>query len=136
MAAFGQKLLYSCKLVILGRSGCIRQSACIGEIGSIWANVVVFEESECIWLKSCIIPQKWLDFGKSGIIRGKWLYSGKAVVFEESGCIRKIGCIRAKWLYSSKMVVFRQSGCNWAKEFVLGQSGSISAELIVFVQSG
>ena len=52
MVVFGQKLLYSGKVVVFRQTGCI------------WANVVVFG--------------KVFVFGQSGCIRSKWLYLGKS----------------------------------------------------------
>ena len=81
MVVFGQKWLYLDKLVSFV------------QIGSIWAEVVLFG------LKVAVFGQKWLDLDKlvlSGKIgsnwakvvqfRQRWLYLGK------SGCIWEIGC--------------------------------------------
>ena len=53
MVVFGQKLLYSCIVVLLGQSGCIRE------------KLVVF-------------GQKWLNLVKSGCIRVKVVAFGQS----------------------------------------------------------
>ena len=134
MVVFGKKWFYSDKVVVLGKSGCIRAE----------------------WLysgKVVVFGQKWLYSGKSGCIRSKSLYSGKLGFFGQSGCKKwlysgqsgKSGCIRTKWLYSGKnseklvlfeVVVFGKGCCIWAKVvvFVFGQKW-YSGKLIA-IQSG
>ena len=58
MAAFGQKWLYSGKIVVFvkklfsGKSGCIRATMVVlGQSGCIRAKVVVFEQCGCIRAK-------------------------------------------------------------------------------------
>ena len=81
MVVFGQKLLYSGKLVVFGQRGGIRAGG-------------------CIWAKMIVLGQIWLYWGEYGCIRAKvvlfgkkWLYFGIMVVFGQSGYIR------AKWLF-------------------------------------
>ena len=61
MVVFGEKRLYSGKLVVYGKGGCIR------------ANVAVFVKTSCFLVKDVV-------FGPGGSIRAKWLNSGKVVV--------------------------------------------------------
>ena len=96
MILFGQKWLYSDKVIVFGQNGCIRA------MGLHWGKVVVFGKK---WLYSGIV----VLFGKGGCNRAKvfvlgtiWFYSGKVVVFDQ------------KWLYSGK------NCCIQDKEVVFG----------------
>ena len=61
---FGQKLLYSGKVVVFGQS----------------CSIYKLDKRCCNRAKVVVIGQKWFYSGKSGSIRAKWLYSSK------SGC--------------------------------------------------
>ena len=61
MVVFGQKLLYSGKVAVFGKSGCIRVKRLYSDKVVVLGKVVVF-------------GQKWMYSGKSGFIRAKWLY--------------------------------------------------------------
>ena len=74
MVVFGQKLLYSGKVVVFGQSGCIR------------AIVVVFGQKLLYSGKIGCIRAKKVVLGQSGLIRSK------VVVFQQ------ICCMRARWL--------------------------------------
>ena len=81
-----------------------------GKIGCNQEKVLVFRQSVCILAKVVVLGKKYLNSGKS--------------------C-----CIR------TKMFVFGQSGCTPAEVFlakvvVLGESGFIRAEGVLFGQSG
>ena len=76
---FGQKLLYSGKVLVFWKRKSIRAKVVVlgqnlfytGRSGSIRAKVVVFGQSSCIWAKVLVIGQKWIFSGKSGSIRAK-----------------------------------------------------------------
>ena len=61
---FGQKCLYTAKVVELVQGGRIR------------AKVVVFGQSGCIRTKVVVFVQKWLYSGKSGCTRAKVVLFG------------------------------------------------------------
>ena len=137
---FGQKWLYSGKLVVFRQSGCIRISWWyLGKSGYIRANkdvfrqkgfffghkplnsgkLVVFAQSGCVRAEVVVFGQKRLLSGKTGCIRDKsgciranWLYSVKSGFIRAKMVVSgEGGCIRAKWLYSRKVVVFGQKLC-------------------------
>ena len=84
MVVLGQELLYSGKVVVFGRSGCIRVK----------------------WLCFC---KKLSYSGKSGCNRDKVAVFGQGVVFGQSGCIRaKVVVFRQTLVYSRKVVVIGQ----------------------------
>ena len=59
VVVFGQKWLYSDKVVVFGQSGCIR------------ARWLFLRKSCCFRAKVVVIGQKWLYAGKHGCIRAK-----------------------------------------------------------------
>ena len=70
MVVFGQKWLYSVKVVVFwaniivfGKSGCIRAKLVV------YRNIGVFGQSDCN-------PQRWLCLGKKGCIRAKVVVFG------------------------------------------------------------
>ena len=79
MVVFGQKFLYSGKVVAFGKRESIRAKVVLigqklfytGRSGSIRAKVVVFGQSSCIRAKVLVIGQKWIYSGKSGSFRAK-----------------------------------------------------------------
>ena len=108
MVVFGQKWLYSGKLVVFGQ--------CVG-IRAWW---LFWGKSGCIRANMVVLGQIWLYSGKSGCIQKKWLYSGKFVVFGQSGCNR------AKWLYLGKSGFYRAKVVVFGiKVVVIGQIGCI-----------
>ena len=92
MLVFGQKLMYSCKVVEILQSDCIL------------AKVVVIGPKFCFVIgQGCCIRAKVVVFGQRGCIRAnfdvflqKWLYSGIVIFFEQ------------KLFHSGKRVVFGQ----------------------------
>ena len=107
MVLFGQKWLFSFKLIVFRQTGCfLSKCLCscklvvIGQKCCIRANVFVFGQSGCIWSKVVV------DFGKFGFIPAKWRYLRKVVVLGKNGLYwGKSGCVRAK------VVVFGLLGC-------------------------
>ena len=68
-----QKWIYSGKVAVFGKSGCIRAELLYShESGCIRAKVVVF-------VQRFYIREKVVVFGQNGCIRAKWLYSRKSV---------------------------------------------------------
>ena len=72
----------------------------LGQIGCIWAKLVLFRQRGCLRASVCIWAKVWFQ--------AKSLYSVK------------IGSICANWLYSGKVVVSWQNGCIPAKLLYLG----------------
>ena len=76
MVVFGQKRLYSGKVVVFGQSGCIS------------TEVVVSGQSGCIRVK-------WFYLGKGGCIRAKWLYIYISIYVLEGGMLRPMDVLDA-----------------------------------------
>ena len=76
MVVFGEKLLYSGKLVGLGPSICIRSKLVVFRHKLLYSG-----KSGCSWVIIVLFVKKWLCSGKVVVFRQKWLCSGK------SGCI-------------------------------------------------
>ena len=91
------KVVVICKVVVFGKSGCIR------------AKVVVVLQSGCIWTKVVVFGQKYLYSGKVVVFGQKCLLSGKNVLFGQSRYTR------VKWFIRTKQDVFLQSGYIFAK---------------------
>ena len=68
MVVFGQKGLYSGKVVVFEKNVWFVQNSCTR------VKAVVFGQS-------CCIPSKVVVFGQSGCTRAKWFGSDKNVVF-------------------------------------------------------
>ena len=76
MVVYGQKMLYSDKVVVFGQSGRIREKwsysgkvVVIGQNGCIRVKVVVFGQSGFIRVQVVVIWQKCLYSGKSDCSR-------------------------------------------------------------------
>ena len=115
MVVFGQKRLYSGKVIVIRQTDCIRQSGCtrknVVEFGQMWlysCKVVVFGKIESIRTKLVVFGQKLFYTGRSGSIRAKVAVFGQG------------SCIRAKWLSSGKVVVFEQMWLYLVKVFLVG----------------
>ena len=63
VVVLGQKLLYSHKMVVVGKSDCFQAKLLYS------GKVVVFRQS-------CCIRAKWLYSGSCGCILAKWLFAG------------------------------------------------------------
>ena len=105
MVEFGQKWLYSGKVVVFERKLLYSIRSCNRESG-------------CIWVKAVVFGQNWLYSGKKDFIRGKWLYSGTVDVIDKKVVVLgKVIVFLQKWLCSSK------NGCVREKVGVFRQSG-------------
>ena len=85
VVVLGQKWLYSSKVVVFGKSGCIRAKCCF-----FWQQWFYSGKSGCIRARG-------LYLGKIGCIRANLLFSGKVVVSRERN-----------WLFSVNRAVFGQ----------------------------
>ena len=101
MVLFGQKWLYTSRVVVcnisgsiqaksvlFGQSGCFRQnscnlqkwlysgkSCCFGaKVKFIRTKLIVFGQNGCIWAKVVVLGQNWLYLGESGLFGQKLLY--------------------------------------------------------------
>ena len=83
------KWLYSGKVVVFGRSGCIRAKEVVKRQKWLFSvKVVVFgQKLLCSGKRGCI-QAKVVVFGKSGSIQSNVVVFGENVVFAKSGCIR------------------------------------------------
>ena len=95
---------------------------CSGKSGSVWANVVVFLQGECIWAK-CLCSCKVVIFGQVGCIREKVVVIGQNLLYlGKRGCIRvKVVVIGKKLLFSDKMGIFGQKRWYSGKVVVFAQ---------------
>ena len=101
VVVFGQNVLYSGKMVVFGKGGCIWAKWLYSGKWSYQGNCDVFLQSGRNRVNMVVLGQKWRHSGKSGCIRSKWLYSGKIVVFRQRWLFSdKKDINREKWLYS------------------------------------
>ena len=74
------------KVVVFGQRSCIREKVVIGQKLLYSCKVVVFGEKWLYSKKSSCIRAKVVVFGQNGFIRINWYYSGKIVVHGQGGC--------------------------------------------------
>ena len=82
MVVFGQKWLYSGKLVSFGNYGCNRASLLYSEKVFLFLQKLLYSgKSGCIRAKKVVLGQSGCTWAKVVVFLQNWLYSGKVGFF-------------------------------------------------------